>query len=83
MAMDYDLWWKLFKQFSSLAYCKKNIAATRAHGNTKTLNNIELHYKESRYVVTKYWGKLPLKWYLAFPIMKVIRKLEKRINNFK
>lgn len=84
MAMDYELWWKLANNFGKLSYFKEQaVAATRAHGETKTLNNIELHYKESIDVVRAYYGKVPLKWKWALPIMKVIRKIESLFWRFK
>lgn len=81
MAMDYDLWWKLYKSFGKLEYCKEVVAATRAHGDTKTLNHIELHYKESKEVVFKYWKRIPIKWFIALPVMKAIRKVEKMLSD--
>ncbi len=62
MAMDYDLWWKLFKNFGKLNYCKQFVAATRVHENTKTANNKEQHYHESQAIVLQNWGSLPYKW---------------------
>jgi glycosyltransferase involved in cell wall biosynthesis len=74
MAMDYDLWWRLYTRFGSPAYCKRFVAATRSHVHTKTRSRGEDHYLESMDVVEKHWGKVPLKWRLMFPLMKRIRR---------
>ncbi|WP_220741511.1 glycosyltransferase family 2 protein, partial [Shewanella algidipiscicola] len=77
MAMDYDLWWRLFKSSGKPIYIDHIVAATRTHNDAKTLNNIDVHYLESKKLVRRYWGRLPLKWYLSLPLMKIIRRIEK------
>jgi glycosyltransferase involved in cell wall biosynthesis len=67
MAMDYDLWWKLFKRFGAPAYVPEYIAVNREHRGTKTATNRRLHYREAMSVVRKHHGRVPLKWYLAQP----------------
>lgn len=79
MAMDYDLWWRLYRQAGTPLYLKRTVASSRAHEETKTLNNIEQHYAESMDVVKQYWGRLPLKWTWALPLMKIIRRIEKSL----
>ncbi|WP_108947102.1 glycosyltransferase family 2 protein [Shewanella halifaxensis] len=79
MAMDYELWWRLYTEFGRPVYSHKVIAATRAHNDAKTLNNIEAHYLESMNVVRNYWGTPPFKWFWALPVMKVIRRVEKAL----
>ena len=77
MAFDYDLWWRMYRNFGKPAFCKSFVAATRMHKETKTTNQTGLHYQESIAVVKKNWGSVPLKWRAALPAMKVIRKLNK------
>lgn len=67
MAMDYDLWWKLFKRFGAPAFVCEYVAVNREHRGTKTVMNRRLHYREAMSVVRKYHGRVPLKWYLAQP----------------
>lgn len=67
MCMDYDLWWRLFKQFGKPTYVRQWIAATREHRLTKTATRRRDHYREAMRVVHRHWGKVPIKWYLAWP----------------
>lgn len=67
MAMDYDLWWKLFKRFGPPAYVPEYVAVNREHRATKTATRRRLHYREAMAVVRKHHGSVPLKWYLAQP----------------
>ncbi|MCD2450825.1 glycosyltransferase [Methylicorpusculum oleiharenae] len=67
MVMDYDLWWRLFKQFGPLHFFDEFVAVNREHEDTKTNTQRRLHYQEAMGVVRKYYGKLPLKWWLAQP----------------
>lgn len=69
MALDYDLWWRLFLKFGPLLYVNKFVAANRRHDSTKTTINRKQHYKEAMQLVKRYYGRIPLKWYLARPIM--------------
>jgi len=69
MAFDYDLWWKLYTQFGPLTYVEKFIAANRRHDDTKTTINRRQHYREAMKLVRKYYGSVPIKWYLAWPVM--------------
>jgi glycosyltransferase involved in cell wall biosynthesis len=75
MAFDYDLWWRLFRAFGKPEYCKNFVAATRMHKDTKTATQLGLHYRESIDVVRRNYGSVPLKWRIALPFMKLIRKL--------
>jgi glycosyltransferase involved in cell wall biosynthesis len=68
MALDYDLWWRLYKCFGPMVYTENVVAETRYHRDTKTNIFRRKHYRESMIVVRKYYGKVPLKWYLAWPI---------------
>ena len=77
MAMDYDLWWRLWRGFGTPVYVKGNaVASTRAHEATKTTTNLRGHYKESIQVVEQYYGKAPIKWVIAYPAMKLVRWFE-------
>ena len=67
MAMDYDLWWRLYKEFGELYFVNDYVAFNREHDGTKTRNLRALHYKEAIDVVRKHHGRVPLKWWLAQP----------------
>lgn len=67
MAMDYDLWWRLYKTAGPLIYCKNFVAINRDHSITKTNLHRRLHYQEAMQVVHKYYGRVPIKWWLAQP----------------
>ena len=67
MAMDYDLWWRLYKTFGPPAYLNKTVAVNRDHKNTKTQRFRALHYKEAIEIVRSHHGRVPLKWWLAQP----------------
>lgn len=42
---------------------------------TKTHNGLNMHYKESMQAVKRSFGYIPLKWHLAFPVMRIVRRL--------
>lgn len=67
MAMDYDLWWRLFKQAGPLQFLDDFVAVNREHEDTKTKTQRRRHYREAMRVVRKYYGRVPLKWWLAQP----------------
>jgi glycosyltransferase involved in cell wall biosynthesis len=67
LAMDYDLWWRLFRRFGPLAYADRLVAVNRVHGATKTRNNRAAHYREAIAVVRRNHGRVPLKWWLYQP----------------
>lgn len=67
MAMDYDLWWRLFKLSGPLHFVDDFVAVNREHENTKTKTQRRQHYKEAIQVVRQYYGSVPLKWWLAQP----------------
>lgn len=66
-AMDYDLWWRLYIRFGPLTYVPQLAAINRLHRDTKTRNNRVAHYAEAMAVVGRYYGHVPLKWWLAQP----------------
>lgn len=67
MAMDYDLWWRLFKSAAPLLFVDDFVAVNREHAYTKTKTQRRRHYQEAMNVVRKYYGRVPLKWWLAQP----------------
>lgn len=67
MAMDYDLWWCIYKSVNPLHFIDKYVAVNRVHASTKTNRNRRLHYEEAISVVRKYYGRVPWKWWLAQP----------------
>lgn len=67
MAMDYDLWWRLFNKFGNLQFIDEYVAVNREHEDTKTKTQRRLHYKEAMKVVHNHYGCVPLKWWLAQP----------------
>lgn len=67
MAMDYDLWWKLFKQVGPLYFVDEFVAVNREHSATKTKTKRALHYQEAIAVVRKHYERVPLKWRLMHP----------------
>lgn len=67
MAMDYDLWWRLYRRFAALVYVDEFVALNRDHGSTKTNSMRRLHYREAIQVVRRHHGRLPWKWWLAQP----------------
>ena len=77
MAFDYDLWWRLYREYGKPEYCRKFVAATRMHKDTKTATRTDLHYQESIDVVKRNRSYVPIKWRAALPVIKMIRKLKK------
>ena len=67
MAMDYDLWWRLYRKFGAPRFIDDFLSTNREHGGTKTKNLRRAHYREAIAVVRKHYGRVPLKWYLAQP----------------
>jgi GT2 family glycosyltransferase len=67
MAMDYDLWWRLFKVAGPLHFVDALVAVNRDHAETKTKIKRRLHYQEAINVVRRHYGRVPWKWWLAQP----------------
>lgn len=67
MAMDYDLWWRLYKTVGTLGFVDDYTAVNREHDATKTRTQRRLHYREAIDVVRRHHGRVPLKWWLAQP----------------
>ncbi|WP_080964231.1 glycosyltransferase family 2 protein [Rhodopseudomonas palustris] len=75
MAMDYDLWWRLYKADGPPVFVEDFVAVNRVHNETKTRNKRHLHYKEAIALIRKYNGRVPLKWWLAQPYAVWFRTL--------
>lgn len=67
MAMDYDLWWRLYKAGGPFRFVDRYVAVNRAHDLTKTRTHRRQHYREAIAVVRRHYGSVPLKWWLATP----------------
>lgn len=67
MAMDYDLWWRLYRRFGPLQFVDAVVAVNRVHEDTKTRRNRRHHYREAMEIVRRHNGSVPLKWWLAQP----------------
>lgn len=67
LALDYDLWWRLYRRFGNPVFVPDFVAVNRAHGATKTATQRAQHYREAISVVRNHYGRVPLKWYLAQP----------------
>jgi GT2 family glycosyltransferase len=75
MAMDYDLWWRLYRAFGMPAFVDEFLAVNRVHGGTKTATQRRAHYREAIAVVRRHYGRVPLKWWIAQPYAVWYRSL--------
>lgn len=75
LAMDYDLWWRLYRRFGEPAFVDAFVAVNREHGGTKTATQRRAHYREAISVVRRHYGRVPLKWWLAQPYAVLYRSL--------
>ncbi len=80
MALDYDLWWRLYRKFGALQFVDAFAAVNREHAQTKTRSNRRLHYREAIAVVRKHHGSVPLKWWLAQPYSVWFRAMQHRLR---
>ncbi|WPO44306.1 glycosyltransferase family 2 protein [Tardiphaga sp. 42S5] len=80
MAMDYDLWWRLYREFAPFAFVDEFVAVNRDHLETKTNTQRVLHYREAMAIVRKYHGRVPLKWWLAQPYAVWLKALTNRVK---
>jgi len=80
MAIDYDLWWRLYKRFAPLAFVDEFVALNRDHVDTKTSTRRGLHYQEAIAIVRKYYGNVPMKWWLAQPYAVWLKSIANRIQ---
>lgn len=79
MALDYDLWWRLYRHAGPFRYVDSVLAVNREHDSTKTRNNRRLHYREAMQVVRRHYGRVPLKWWLYQPYAVWLKALHKRL----
>lgn len=74
MAMDYDLWWRLYRHSGTPPrFVDDLVAVNRLHPDTKTNTRRRDHYLEAMSVVRKHYGRVPWKWWLAWPYAVVWR----------
>jgi len=83
MAMDYDLWWRLYRAFGPLEFVEKFIAVNRVHLDTKTNTARRLHYKEAISVVRRYHKYIPIKWWLVQPYAVWFKALKNKLKPFR
>jgi hypothetical protein len=67
MALDYDLWWRLYRRFGALAFTESFVAVNRDHQETKTRRFRRAHYREAIDVVRRHRGRVPFKWWFYQP----------------
>lgn len=82
-AMDYDLWWRLYRVFGPLVHVPQVTAINRMHSQTKTRNNRVAHYEEAITVVRRHHKRVPMKWWLAQPYAVWWKALTAAIENRK
>ena len=75
MAMDYDLWWRLYRRYGTPRFVDAFVAVNREHEATKTATRRRAHYREAMEVVRRHYGRVPLKWWLAQPYAVWYRSL--------
>jgi glycosyltransferase involved in cell wall biosynthesis len=75
MALDYDLWWRLYRSQGPLSFVDDYVAVNRQHDQTKTRRFRQRHYLEAISVVRRHYGSVPLKWWLAQPYAVWLRSL--------
>jgi len=73
LAMDYDLWWRLYRRLGKPAFLRQVVAHNRRYLETKTTSRRREHYDEAIAVVKRHYGRVPLKWYLAQPFSVWLR----------
>lgn len=78
MAMDYDLWWRLYLRFGKPLFLNEYVAVNRDHWNTKTNTRRSTHYREAMMVVRRHYGTVPFKWWLAQPYAVWLRSRLRR-----
>jgi hypothetical protein len=81
MAMDYDLWWQLYRGFGPLIFVDDFVALNRDHDQTKTNSLRALHYREAIAVVRKHHGSVPWKWWLAQPYAVWLKTLANKVRS--
>lgn len=67
MAMDYDLWWRLYREIGPLGFVDAPVAIHRMHPGSKSSSMRYQHYAEAIKVVRRHYGRVPPKWWIAQP----------------
>lgn len=67
MALDYDLWWRVYRQFGIPLYIDDVVAVNRIHPQSKTSQQRRLNHQEVFAILRRHHGRVPLKWWLAQP----------------
>jgi GT2 family glycosyltransferase len=80
LALDYDLWWRLYKTFSPLTFVDEFVALNRDHTDNKTNSLRRLHYSEAIRIVRKHYGRVPIKWWLHQPYAVTLKFLANRLR---
>lgn len=80
MVMDYDLWWRVFKQYGEPKFIDTYVAVNREHDATKTNTKRALHYQEAIRIIGQHHGSVPLKWWLYQPYAVWFKTLLNKIN---
>lgn len=83
MAMDYDLWWRLYLTFGPLHFVDAFVAVNREHDETKTNTKRRKHYQEAMQIVRQHYGNVPLKWYLYQPYSVWYKTLKNHIAHLR
>ena len=81
LAFDYDLWFRLGERFGPPARSAGFLAGNRMHNASKTSENLDRHYDESIEVVQRHFGRVPIKWRLLRPVMRIARNLARRARS--
>lgn len=81
LALDYDLWWRLYRAAGPLQFVDAFVAVNREHAQTKTRSNRREHYREAIAVVREHHGSVPLKWWIAQPYSVWLRALLHRVDS--
>ncbi len=67
LALDYDLWWRIYRCCGVPGYVAQDVAVNRDHDATKTRLQRRQHCLEAIAVVREHYGSVPFKWWLAWP----------------
>lgn len=67
MALDYDLWWRIYQSRGTPVFVPALVAVNHDHPDTKTNRCRRLHYREAMEVVRRYNDRLPVEWWLKVP----------------
>jgi glycosyltransferase involved in cell wall biosynthesis len=82
MAIDYDLWWRLYRAFGPLAFVDEFVASNRDHADTKTNVSRRVHYNEAIQIVRNHYGRVPLKWWFAQPYSVWLKTIANAARRF-